>query len=284
MGLLKWLTLKLGRPAGRLMLYPICLYFVVFSRGTRGVSYAFLSRVLKRRIGFGYVFLHFYAFAATLHDRVYLLSGRHEYFDIHVEGIAALNPLLDRGRGCMLLGSHLGSFEILRAYGMFEKKLPINVLMHERAAAQLNDLVHGLNPDVRERIIPLGRPETMLVVKERLERGEIIGILGDRTFHDDKTVACRFFGEDVLFPAGPILLAGILKAPVVLFFGLYRGGRRYDIHFELFTELLGGDGRPGPEEIRSWVQRYVNRLEHYCRLAPYNWFNFYDFMHPSYPT
>jgi predicted LPLAT superfamily acyltransferase len=23
--------------------------------------------------------------------------------------------------------------------------------------------------------------------------------------------------------------------------------------------------------------RYVERLEHYCRLAPYNWFNFYDF-------
>jgi predicted LPLAT superfamily acyltransferase len=25
------------------------------------------------------------------------------------------------------------------------------------------------------------------------------------------------------------------------------------------------------------MQRYADRLEHYCRLAPYNWFNFHDF-------
>jgi predicted LPLAT superfamily acyltransferase len=31
------------------------------------------------------------------------------------------------------------------------------------------------------------------------------------------------------------------------------------------------------EEIDKMMRRYVARLEHYCRLAPYNWFNFYDF-------
>jgi predicted LPLAT superfamily acyltransferase len=29
--------------------------------------------------------------------------------------------------------------------------------------------------------------------------------------------------------------------------------------------------------MRQWLQAYVARLEHYCRLSPYNWFNFYDF-------
>jgi predicted LPLAT superfamily acyltransferase len=31
------------------------------------------------------------------------------------------------------------------------------------------------------------------------------------------------------------------------------------------------------EETQSWMQRYLARLEHYARLAPYNWFNFYSF-------
>jgi len=25
------------------------------------------------------------------------------------------------------------------------------------------------------------------------------------------------------------------------------------------------------------MQHYADRLTHYCRLAPYNWFNFFDF-------
>ena len=29
--------------------------------------------------------------------------------------------------------------------------------------------------------------------------------------------------------------------------------------------------------IEQSVRSYVARLEHYCRLAPYNWFNFYDY-------
>ena len=29
------------------------------------------------------------------------------------------------------------------------------------------------------------------------------------------------------------------------------------------------------------MQRYADRLAHYARSAPYNWFNFYDFWRPA---
>ena len=29
--------------------------------------------------------------------------------------------------------------------------------------------------------------------------------------------------------------------------------------------------------LDGMMRRYVARLEHYCREAPFNWFNFYDF-------
>ena len=29
--------------------------------------------------------------------------------------------------------------------------------------------------------------------------------------------------------------------------------------------------------LQSWVEGYAQQLERQCRLAPYNWFNFYDF-------
>jgi predicted LPLAT superfamily acyltransferase len=49
------------------------------------------------------------------------------------------------------------------------------------------------------------------------------------------------------------------------------------VHFETLTE--GAATRPpdGQAWLNDIMSRYVARLEHYCRAAPFNWFNFYDF-------
>ncbi len=63
-------------------------------------------------------------------------------------------------------------------------------------------------------------------------------------------------------------------------FGLYRGGNRYDLYFETFAEHIV---HPAPRARRaaatSGRAQFAARLEHYTRLDPYNWFNFYDFWH-----
>jgi predicted LPLAT superfamily acyltransferase len=60
-------------------------------------------------------------------------------------------------------------------------------------------------------------------------------------------------------------------------FGLYRGGRNYDVHFERLAGAGWADGAERSRAVRETLERYVTRLEHYCRQAPYNWFNFYDY-------
>jgi predicted LPLAT superfamily acyltransferase len=135
-------------------------------------------------------------------------------------------------------------------------------LLYPDNATNTDAVLAELCPDLRERVIPLGRPQTLLRVRECLERNEIVGLLGDRSLRSERTGRCDFLGAPASFPLGPLRLAAILDAPVVLFFGLYLGGRRYALHFEPFA----GD-----------VAHYAARLEHYCRRAPYNWFNFYDF-------
>ncbi len=113
--------------------------------------------------------------------------------------------------------------------------------------------------------------------RESLERGELLGILGDRVAESDKVMGCRFLGAEAVFPSGPMLLASMLGVPVILFFGLYRGGNRYDLHFELFAERIDIRRESREADLRHWIERYAERLEHYAREAPYNWFNFYDF-------
>lgn len=277
MRLLLWLTLKLGRPVGRALLYPICAYFVLFSPRARRASADYLRRALGRRARLGDVFRHYHAFASTIHDRAYLLAGKYSYFEVKLSAPAEPQALLRQGRGCILLGSHLGSFEILRARSVADRVPPVNVLMHLDNAGKINSVLHPLAPGIESRIIPLGGPESLLRVRECLARGEIVGMLGDRVWRNERTCTCDFLGGRARFPLGPLLLAGLLEAPVVLCFGLYLGGRRYEIRLEPFADAIPLEPREREASVRPWVERYVRRLERHCRLAPYNWFNFYDY-------
>ena len=282
MRLVAWLALRLGRRATSWLRYPLALYYLAFAPRARRASRAFLGRALGRAAGAADVLKNFHAYAATLHDRMYLLCDRLEGLDISIAGAPQLDAILAQGRGCLLLGSHLGSFEALRALGRLVKRYPINIVMYEGATRKVSGVLNDLAPELKASTIVPGQPETMLRIKECLDRGEIVGILGDRPFGSEKTAICPFLGAPAPFPQGPFRLALVLEAPVVLFFGLYRGGNRYDICLEVMAERAsaeGGGSGGRAEAMARWIERYVRRLEHHARAAPYNWFNFYDFWH-----
>lgn len=272
-----WIALKLGRPVARAVLYPISLYFLLFAPSIRRASRDYLSRVLGRRPGLRDVFRHIHSFSAITLDRVFMLTGQDGTLDIRTSGVEAIDRLLDRRRGGILLGAHLGSFEAARASARGRPEMVVRLLMYPENARKIGALFEALNPELRNMIIPLGRPESLMRIQECLARGEFVGILGDRVFREGKTVRHRFLGQEAVFPLGPLEVACALQAPVILMFGLYRGGTRYDVHFESLSDALPADRRSRAAEVQRSLAHYVERLEYYCRLAPYNWFNFYKY-------
>ncbi len=272
-----WVAVALGRKTARLLLYPITLYFLLTARRQRRISYEYLKRLRGTRAHWWQVFHHFHCFAATILDRVYLLRGEFARFDVTLHNREVLHRQVASGHGCILLGSHLGSFEVLRTLGVTHQELPLRVLMDVEHNENLTRFLDALNPDIARTVIVPDRPDTLLRVKESLDAGFLIGTLGDRPTSDGKTVQCHFLGAPATFPAGPILLAAMMHCPIILFFGLYRGGNRYEIHFEQLADELRLEREQRADEIRRWTQRYVDRLEYYTRLAPDNWFNFYPF-------
>jgi predicted LPLAT superfamily acyltransferase len=274
---IRWIALGIGRWAARLLLYPTTLYFLISAHTARRMSYDYLKRVHGRAAHWWHAFRHFHCFAATILDRVYLLRGEFQRFDVTIHNREILHRQVESGKGCILLGSHLGSFEVLRTMGVTQQDLPLKVLMDTAHNENITRFLDALNQEIANTVIVPDQPDTLLRVKESLDAGFLIGMLGDRVSSDGKTTQCHFLGAPATFPAGPILLAATMHCPVILFFGLYRGGNRYEIYFEQLAEevILNRDRRA--EDIQHWMQRYVDRLEHYTRLAPYNWFNFYPF-------
>ena len=275
--LIHWTATAIGRWAARRLLYPTTFYFVISAHTARRMSYQYLKRIRGRPTHWWHVFRHFHCFAATILDRVYLLTGEFQRFEIKFHQRELLHRQVESGQGCILLGSHLGSFEVLRALGVTRAEFPLKVLMDVVHNESITRFLDALNPEIANTVIVPDHPDTLLKVKESLDAGFLVGTLGDRPTSDGKTTQCQFLGAAATFPVGAILIAAMMHCPVILFFGLYRGGNRYEIYFERFAEeiILNRDRRA--EDIQHWTQRYVDRLEHYARLAPYNWFNFYPF-------
>ncbi len=275
--LMRWLSLALGRRASRVVVYGIALYFVVVASSARLAARTYLARCLNRSVSWLDLYQHFLAFASTIHDRVYLINDRHELFSIQTVGTDALHTQHASKQGALLFGAHLGSFEVLRSLARDQPGLQVAMAMYPENARQINETLTAINPRAMQDIIALGRLDAILTIHNRLEDGAMVGILADRTSGPDQYVTLPFLGAPANFPTGPFRVAAMLRHPVYFMTGLYLGGNRYEVHFELLSDFSLADQRGRDVLVQETLARYVSALERYCRAAPYNWFNFYDF-------
>lgn len=278
--LMSWISLRLGRRPARVVLLGICAYFLACAPRARRASGAYLERVLGRRPRWHERFAHIHSFASTIHDRVFLLHERADLFDIRARGTEHVEAAIARGRGVLLLGAHFGSFEVLRAVGQLRPGLRVSLLMYPDNARKINAALRAINPRAQQDVIALGRPDSMLRVSDALDAGGIVGILADRSLHDDATARRSFLGAEAAWPLGPLRMAALLRRPVLFMAGMYRGDNRYEVVFEPladFSELRRG---ARPAALDTALDDYVRLLEGHCRAAPFNWFNFFDFWAP----
>lgn len=278
-GLLRGLAGLVGRSATRVLLVPITLYFLLRRGDERRDSRAYLGRVLGRPATLRDVARHIHTFAATILDRFFLLHEELRRFDVRVSGVEALHERVDRGQGVLLFGSHLGSFEVLRVLARRRPDYKIRVVLDKGHSAAVTQVLEAINPEIAATVIDAGQPgpAIMLQIQQAAQEGAMIALLVDRAQPGEAVERVPFLGDPAAFPVAPWQIAAVLKIPVMLAFGLYRGGNRYDLLFEPFSEGIDLPRRERAAAIPALIRRYAARLEHHVRDAPYNWFNFYDF-------
>ena len=269
------LSLAIGRGPSRVLLRFIALYFFVTGGAARRNVRAFLTRALGRAPTLREQFAVFFAFSSTIHDRVFFLEGRFDLFRVEMHGGELVGP-----GGALMMGAHLGSFEVLRATGRQAAQRRVVMAMYNEQAQRLNAILGEISPEVHRDIVPLGRPHSMLDLAARLDEGAVVGILADRTPGDEPMVRVPFLGQEAAFPTGPMRIAAALRRRVFFMAGLYRGGNRYEIRFEQIADFTGAEALTRPQRdaaVREGVVAYAGILERYAREAPDNWFNFHDF-------
>jgi predicted LPLAT superfamily acyltransferase len=275
--IMSWLSLRLGRTVSRSALHIIAFYFVLFSPASRKASLDYLPRALERPATWRDLYRHFFSFASTIHDRIYLINRNYDLFDIEIQGKDVINPLIDANQGVLLMGAHLGSFEVMRAIGRQLPGLKVAMVMHEDNAQKINAMLAAINPEASMGIIPLGHIDSMLQFKQHLDEGMLVGMLSDRTLGNEPMAEVELLGDVAAIPSGPFRMAALLRRPVVFMAGLYMGGNRYQVIFETLADFSDIPRGEREQAVNAAIARYTELLNQYTRLAPYNWFNFFDY-------
>ncbi|HEX5354219.1 MAG TPA: acyltransferase [Rhodanobacteraceae bacterium] len=281
--LIRAIGLHFGRSCARLLLYPITLYFY-FRRGPeRRASRDYFLHLTGKSGSPWQVMRLIHAFAAVTLDRLFLLARGTGGFRVDVQGADELCRHLDRGKGVLLLGAHVGSFEILRVLAADKSEHKLKLVMDKSKTPALTGLLESLAPELASSVIDTacGGMDIALALSDAAREGAMITLLGDRGRPHELMRDALFLGADAPFPAAPWLIASLLKVPVVLCLGLYRGGNRYDLVFETLAEQVDLPRVERNHALDAYIRRYAGRLESHLRNAPFNWFNFHDFWQPQ---
>lgn len=273
----------LGRRVAQLLVWWITLFYALVAASARRASREYLAR-MGLETSFRAVHTHFFTFGCVALDRLVLLLGRasrelvieRHGHELVVE-VTRREDSEGKRRGCILLGSHIGSFEAMRALTV---DATLTVIVDYRNAQRITRVLSELAPNAKLKIIGLdpARATSMLDVRACIDRGELVAVLGDRLEGDGaRAVTVDFLGAKAKLPTGPYLLAHMLSCPVYFVAGLYSAPNRYDLFFKPFSDAVKLPRKGREEAAQEYAQKYALELEAFARRAPYNWFNFYDF-------
>ena len=265
----------------------VTIYFFLFGRRARAASLDYLRRIeiampsAGLRANWRTSYRHFSAFGDAILDKFDAWAGRLPIGSVVFNNSGEISRKIDAGRGGLIIGAHLGNAEICRALAGINHRAKLNVLAHTRHAASFNRLL-GMAGAAGFELLQVTELDMALAftLRERIEAGEWVFIAGDRApVHGGRTVEAQLLGGTADLPIGPYVLGALLGCPVFLMFCLRQSGR-YQVYFESFAEKVSWSRPEREAVIAALAARFALRLEHYLRLEPLQWFNFYQFWSP----
>ncbi|MBP0591443.1 glycosyltransferase family 2 protein [Paraburkholderia sp. LEh10] len=278
-----------------LWLHPVVAYFLLTGHNSRAASHTYFAHLEQAaqgepspRPGWGSAYRQMLAFAQSGLDKLAAWSGRIDSNDVAFDDPSAFEALIASGRGALVIGAHLGNLEMTRALASRGGHAKVTAIVYTEHAKRFNSVLSSANSEFAKRLVQVSDfgPGTSMMMQERIDAGELLVIVGDRVpaSESGRTTDAQFLGATAPFAQGPYVLAHALGCPVYLFFCLKerderdgRGRECYRMYFEPFAERIALPRGERAQHIAAWAQRYASRLEHYCRKAPYQWFNFFDF-------
>ncbi|MGX2972004.1 hypothetical protein [Helicobacter sp. T3_23-1059] len=262
------------------------------------------------------IYGNFYEFGSAICDKIASWLGKMSHKDIEIinmdfikNELMPTNNNAESKKGQILVVSHFGNIEVCRALRneMGEMgKIPLSILMYEKIAKDFIALLRHISKDKEchnnsqnpttnslpksyQSIILVDNldMDSLLQIKDLLDNGVNIGIMGDRVAIQDgfisrgKNAKFHFLGKPCYFPQGAFFLAGLLNVKISMLWCEKINGK-YQIELENISKepvkfMRDKSSLSKESQVRELAQKYVTSLQKRAVANPKSWFNFYDF-------
>lgn len=256
------------------LLYFVCAYYAVFDRAAVAAADAYVRRRFPscrfwaRRFA---VYRLFVSQGKCLIDRHAFNTGARR-FDFDNRALLDVSRKIGEAQGgFILLLAHAGGWQLaLPHLRHLPGDRPVSLLM--RAAETPDVREHLRGDDAGFHVIsPDAGPACVVEMVTRLQRGEIVSIMGDRAY-GGMTAEAPFLGETAHFPVGAFAVARAAQCPVVALFVPKTGVTSYRIEPVLF----GAPSRADRQSAREGVRAFAAALAAFTQRHPYQCFLFRD--------
>lgn len=252
-------------------------YFVPFAPKATKSIWIYNRQILKygRIKSFIMIFVHYFRFGQTIIDRIACINGLDKYYKFEFDNYDEFLKILDAGSGVIVVGAHVGSWEIGSLFfHQYGKK--INVVLYDAEYQKIKHVIEKKSDEKNYKVILLneGALSSVIKIKNTLAENEFVCFQGDRYLDGATTFTTQFMGNEAKFPKGPFVVASRMHVPIVFYFAMRENNQAYRFYFSM-PPLSEKEQGVSPEDLL--FTHYKTALENMVKSYPQQWFNFYPF-------
>ena len=260
------------------LLYPVCLYYLVFDRPAVSSCMAYIKMRFKT---YNFLRRSFAVYKLLINQGKGLIDRYYSFykpdqFDMELKGYGKVKNLLaDSHKGMILLTAHVGNWQIsMRGLERLKKTVYLLMSPEENAAVK-----NTLNVDDEKGKVKIISPDMFLggviEIMKVINEGNIVSIMGDRSYGHN-TVEVSFLGNNISLPNSAFIIAAAVKCPVVVLLSARVSKNKYIVDVTNIMEPRYTSRAGKQDEIKAYVQKFACILEDYADRYPFQWFVFRD--------
>ena len=227
-------------------------------------------------------FKHFLNYSYTLIDTMEMYTDKFGVQNIYFADEDDKKILFDdfnQRKGVCFLCSHLGNTNAMRVFfksGTEIDWIKVNIFLEVNQCKTFKNFLSEIAPDDPINVYPVEDIDltTSIDIKDKLDKGEIIFIAGDRisAHNADAVFSSDFLGHRANFPVGAFRFSLIMDVPIYFIACTREKDGKYAIHLKKF-EFTG----TRLETLERLEKEYIEFLENLTKKYPLQFYHFYDF-------
>ncbi|MFN2397690.1 MAG: lysophospholipid acyltransferase family protein [Gemmatimonadaceae bacterium] len=182
------------------------------------------------------------------------------------ENWSLLERSLAAGRGMIIVGGHLGNWELAGAY-FAARGLPLDVVVRRMSNPLFDAYINRTRLRLGMKVVY--DSEAVRHITRAIPGGRAIGLMADQGVLNLASTYVPFFGRPAKTPRGPAVFALRWNVPMIFFACIRQQNGRYHLALE---EIPVHDTGDRESDVNTVVAAFTGALERWVRRVPEQYF------------